>query len=254
MNKFLFKKKFCTRGSIKFPKISKDISNIQRLDKISIFEYFKLIDERNVSLPHQILVKEIIDYIYSSNFNNEFKYTFLNDEKKFKFLLLNIGLIVNRIENSMKEDNLNLKNYFKNLFSYKNPGKKCDYIARIKIIYFLKFLPLKYTCKEILKFFISNNQIKKKYENNHIIEDQLFKKFTKIDFLFMKVRKSFIDDLNKIEDEEDFKEKYIKNFLLKESKTEKDKSKNIINENDCDKLLLYFIAHVRYSYFMIFYF
>jgi hypothetical protein len=250
MKNIFLKKCFCESiTSIKFPRISKDISSLQRLDKISIFEYFKLVEERTVSLPHQILVKELVDYIYSSNFNNEFKYTFLNDEKKFKFLLLNIGLIVNRVENSLKQDNLSFKNYIKSFISFEQAKVSSDYLKRLKIIYFLKFLPLKYTAKEILKFFISKNQIKKKYENNHIIEEEFIKKFTKIDFSFLKIKKNFITDLNKIEDdEENFKEKYIKNFLLMDSnsKNEKDKSNVKINENDCDKILLYFIAHVRY--------
>jgi hypothetical protein len=249
MRNFILIRKFCE--SIKFPKISKDITALQRLDKISIFEYFNFVEERTISLTHQILVKEIVEYIYSNNFTNEFRYTFLNEEKKFKFLLLNIGLVVNRIENSIKEDNLSLKLYIKNLISFHST--KSDYLSRLKIIYYLKFLPLKYNSKDILKYYISKNQIKKKYENNNIIEDEFIKKYTKIDFSFLKIKKNFIADLNNIEDnEEKFKDKYIKNFLLNDSiiiaNNPNEKSKPKINESDCDKLLLYFIAHVIYIF------
>jgi hypothetical protein len=226
---------------IKFPKICKDLSSLQRLDKISIFEYFNVIEERTKLKSQQILLKEIADFLLSHNFNNEFKFTFLNEEKKFKFFLLNIGLISNRVQNSLKEENLNFKNYLKNLLTFNKNNKEYEsYITRLKIIFCLKFLPLKYYCKEILQFYLGNNQIKKKYESNLIVQDEYAKKYTKIDFSFLSLKRQFIKDLDTIEDnEEKFKDKYIKNFLLKDEDTNKLK-----RENDYDKLVLYFIAHV----------
>jgi len=225
--------RFC--DLIKFPKVSKDIISLQRLDKISIFEYFELVEEKKIAKSHDILIKEIADYIYSPVFDNEFKLTLINDEKKFKFFLMNISLIAHRVKKTIEEENLNLLTYLKCLV-YGNNNQNY-YLDRMKIIYFIQFIPLKFFSKENLKFYISKNQISKYYENNNVIEEEFIKKYTKIDFSFLKLKRQFINDLDKIDNEDDFKTKYITNFLLKSND-------NKINENEADKLLLYFIAHV----------
>lgn len=236
MNKYKFGiKRFSEL--FKFSKISKDVISLQRLDKISIFEYFELIEERNIAKPYEFLIKEIADYIYSPVFSNEFKLALINDEKKFKFFLMNISLVAHRVKQTLNEDNINLFTHLKRLV-YGNDNQ--NYLDRIKIIYYVQFLPLKFFSKENLQFYISKNQISKYYENNHIIEEEFIKKYTKIEFSFLKLKRQFINDLDKIEDdEEEFKKKYINNFLLKNND-------NKFNENEADKLLLYFIAHVKY--------
>lgn len=254
-NKFRMLKKFSNLNSVKFPKISKDQRSLMRLDKISIFEYFNITEERKVSLPEEYLVKEIVDYFLSPDFNREFKYTFSNEEKKFKFLILNICLLVSRLEkvvvvdtNNNGEENKNAENsivkVFDNLQNILINSKKK--LHKAKLTFLFKYLPLKFYCKEVVKFYISKNQINSHYTTNFILENEFLKKFNKKDFKFLKIRKQFIDDLttfNKQEDidfEEDkfvekIKEKYIIKFLL-------DGKGNPI---EAEKLALYLIAHVN---------
>jgi hypothetical protein len=226
MNKCIFsfkiiRKSFCE--NFKFPKIKKDLSSLQRLDKISIFEYLKILDERLVATHCEVLAKELVDFIYSKEFTREFKFTFLNEEKKFKFFLMNLALISNRIQSTIKEDNL----------SFIRPK---EFFIRKKIILFFKYLPIKFSILEVLKYYINQYQINSKYENNYIIQDEFLNKYNKLDFSCLRIRKDLVEKFDKIEEDEvAFEEKYISKFLL-------DSSERSI---DSEKILLYFIAHVR---------
>jgi hypothetical protein len=243
MNKVLYKIKinnFCDKFLSKFPKIKKETQTLTRLDKISIFEYFNFVEERKTSKPQEYLIKEIIDYMNSKLFYSEFKYTISDEEKRFIFLIYNISLLLNRFEEIYIIEKKKLN--FKNISNF-------EYLRKLwmikKMIFLFKHVPMKYFCPEILKFYIKENQIIDNY--TYIIENELIKKFHRIDFNLLKYRNQFSRDLNKLiyhENETEgrfnnFKIKYIKKVLLKNENPD-----NILNEKDCDKVMLYFIAHV----------
>ncbi len=232
MNKCIFysrgsPKYFCEL--FKFRKIKKDLTSVQRLDKISIFEYLKIVDERIVAKHIEVISKELVDFLNSKEFNREFKFTFLNDEKKFRFFLMNIALISNRIQNTLKEDNLTLM----------SPK---EFLTRKKIIFLFKHLPLKFSIPEVLKIYVSHDQIKSKYDSNYIIQDEYLKKYYKLDFSCLRTRRELIENFEKIEEDEvSFEEKYICKFLLNSSE----------RTIDSEKILLYFTAHVRILFYSI---
>jgi hypothetical protein len=244
------KKCFC---SYKFQKLSKHIDTIKRLDKINIFEYLDIIEERKTSKPQEFLVKEIADYINSNLFQNEFIFTLSTQDQKFKFLLLNLSLLTNRLRHIYNDErkNLNFSNFssfdFKSFFLIK------------KILFMFQFLPFKFYCQDVMKLYYNRNQIKHKY--NYIVENELLKRFNKKDFVYSKTKRNFIETLNKIENEEELfikiKEKFVRDFLLKDESNTKQKSKNDnqekdsndhMLENDSEKLTLYLIAHVKYIF------
>jgi hypothetical protein len=188
-------------------------SNIARLDKISIFEYFGIIEERKKGKDYEVLLKEIMDYMDSSIFLNEFKYCISTDIKKHKFLFLNLSLLTNRLA----EEKINYQDIE-------------NFTQQQKLIFLFKNLPLYWFCKENVKLYLKQNQINKMYTN--VIEAETIKRFNKLDFSALKTRKAFLKDINNPEND-NFKNKYIKNFL------------EIENDIEIEKLLTYFIAHVK---------
>jgi hypothetical protein len=211
MNKYLVRFNY----SIKyiFTKIPKHPNCLKRLDKISIFEYFQIVEERKNAKLEEIVLKEIVDYINSSLFENEFSNTFANDEKKFKFLLLNLNILSDRIEK--EKISITDRNFF--------------YQKRLYLLY--RYFPLKFSNSNVIKYFILQNQIGGMF--NHIIESEMYKKFNKIDLKNFSFRKTFGKDINL--PEEDFKAK-LKNYFFV---NEKEVDNKII-----EKLYLYVLAHV----------
>jgi len=220
---------------MKFPKISKDLSSLSRLDKISILEYFNLVDERKYARPNEILIKEVIDFMNSYNFEKEFKFTISDENRRIKFLILNIGLLLNRIENVQINGTIyNHLNYFSIL--------KLKFL-RLKLIFCFKYFPMKYHCSEILKYYLRCNQIDSRYKDNYILENEFMKSFNKKDFSFSIMKRLFVKDLDCLESTdnvENFKKIYLIKFLLH------DKESNY-NQIEVDKLYLYFIAHVIFN-------
>jgi hypothetical protein len=246
---YKFKKCFC---SFKFQRILKDIDTIRRLDKINIFEYFDIIEERKTSKPEEYLVKEIADYLNSNLFKNEFKFTISTQEQKFKFLILNLSLLTNRLQHIHNEEKKNLKLSNFSIFDFNS------FLLMKKIIFLFQYIPFKFYCREVIKMYSNKNQIKDKY--NYIVENELLKRFNKKDYLYSKTKRNFLETLDQTENEEEIftkiKEKFVRDFLLKDESSQKSKSKkdkqdkeddgsaHVLN-NDCEKLALFLIAHVN---------
>ena len=126
-------------------------------------------------------MKEIVDYINSSLFENEFRNSFANDEKKFKFLLLNVNLLSDRIE----KERISVTN--------------TKFLIQKRLYLLYRYFPLKFSNSNVIKYFISQNQIGGMF--NHIIESELYKKFNKIDLKNFSFRKTFGKDINLSEEE-----------------------------------------------------
>ena len=86
-----------------FQKIEKNENVLRRYSKISVFEYFGLIDERKTPRPQEILVNELYRYINSDYVENEFKYLINDKDTKFKFLIYHISMLVLRLEQIKSE-------------------------------------------------------------------------------------------------------------------------------------------------------
>jgi len=246
---YKYNKCFC---SFKFQRITKDIDTKRRLDKINIFEYFEIIEERKTSKPEEYLVKEITDYINSNTFKNEFKFTISTQEQKFKFLILNLTLLTNRLQHIHKEEKKNFK-----LSNFSNFDFN-SFLLMKKLMFLFKYIPFKFYCQEVIKTYLNKNQIKDKY--NYIVENELLKRFNKQDYLYLKTKRNFLETLNQTENEEELfnkiKEKFVKDFLLKDQSSQKPKSKIVQQEkedganahvinNESEKLTLFLIAHVK---------
>ena len=81
-----------------FQKIEKNESVLRRHTKISIFEYFGIVEERKTPKPQEILINELYRYINSDYIDREFKYLINDKDTKFKFFLFHISLLVYRLE------------------------------------------------------------------------------------------------------------------------------------------------------------
>ena len=77
MNKYITCFNFTIRNI--FTKTPKSEKCLKLLDKISIFEYFDVFEERKKARLEESLVKEITEYINSNTFESEFKNSFAND-------------------------------------------------------------------------------------------------------------------------------------------------------------------------------
>jgi len=89
--------KFKFSNKIKIKLTQKDPIIRTRLDKINIFEYLDMTETRQEAKPHEILLREIINFMDTSYFQEEFRFTLANQEQKFKFLLLNCCLLSSRL-------------------------------------------------------------------------------------------------------------------------------------------------------------
>jgi hypothetical protein len=219
-------KKLYFSNKIIFTKAQKSHTSLERLDKISIFEYFGIVEERKTGRKGQILIKEIIDYMTTQTFTNEFKYSISNDTKKHKFLFLNFWLLGNRLTNE-KVKITNFENYLE-----------------VKLLTFLfKYSPLFLFCKDVIRYYIRQEQIAKLY--NYIIENEMMKQFNKLDFQSLKTRREFIKDLNKLEQNDEnsnddqiikkIENKYIREYM------------GIENQFEVDKITTYILAHVKFT-------
>jgi hypothetical protein len=211
MNKYITRFNYSIKNI--FTKTPKNQKCLKRLDKISIFEYFNIVEERKNAKMQEILVKEIADYINSDIFENEFRHSLSNDAKKFKFLLLNVNLLCLRLD------------------SEKIQITDSNFLIQKKLLLYYRYLPLKISNSDVIRNFITQNQIEGIY--NHIIESEMFKKFTKIDLKNLNFRSNFMKDIQS--PEEEFK-KNLKQFFFPDEKEVDD----VI-----EKLYTYIIAHVN---------
>ena len=86
---------FCDKVKMKLTQKSPDIR--ARIDKLNIFEYMNITVTRTEAKTHEVLTREIINFMETSYFQDEFRFTLSNQEQKFKFLLLNCCLISARL-------------------------------------------------------------------------------------------------------------------------------------------------------------
>jgi len=278
----LFKKTFCERihPSFKFSSIKKEDYCVVKKEKMSIIEYFNIIPRKKTSSPEHAILKELILYVNSDNFKKEFKYSLSNENRVFKFYLLNVSLINNRIE-EIKRDYLN------ELFNSKKYSNILNKIFSINLhqvflsnICF-KFFPLHYIYEGFYNEYTKKYILKDAFQE--VFKEKFYRKMKMIDIKYLRYRVSFSKDLNdlnleiqnyfeeeqhiekKFEDllkenssfkkkYENFLKKYFINFIFEINTLDKSKSKTkgenkldelSIYEKDIDKLFTYFLAHVK---------
>lgn len=274
---------FCNQinSNFKFSSIKKDNYCIERKEKISILEYFNIIPERNHSNQQQSLLKELILYVNSDNFQREFKYSLSNENRIFKFYLLNISLLSHRIDEVKSEifcDFAATKK--KNIFN--NFNKNIFHLLLLN--YSLRFFPLHFIYDEFYNEYAKKYLIKDSFQE--VFTEKFFKKMKMLDIKYLRYRGLFAKELNvlntqieafydkesnhdkKFEDllkeNEAFKKKYelflkkyFINFIFEvksqdkaKQKAKGDKENNKLDElqiyaKDVDKLFTYFLAHVN---------
>jgi hypothetical protein len=82
-----------------FQQIRKDPESAIRRSKLSIIEYFGLVDERGTAKQHEILVNELYNYMNSKYIDKEFKYLINDKETLFKFFIFHLSLLTYRLRN-----------------------------------------------------------------------------------------------------------------------------------------------------------
>ncbi len=270
---------FCEKlqSNFKFSSIKKENYCIEKQEKLSILEYFNIIPRNKYSNPQQSLLKEIILFVNSDNFQKEFKYSLTNENRIFKFYILNVSLLSHRIE-EVKKDSLFQINYFKikNFVKYFTK----DTIDIFLINIYFKYFPLHFVYENFYNEYSKNYILKESFQE--IFTEKFFKKMKKLDIKYLRYRTLFSLELNKLnrhieeyfhdeknidkkfedllKEDEDFNKKYDSflkkyfiGFIFEINLKEKDKSKNkninfrdevSIYSKDVDKLFTYFLAHV----------
>ena len=267
---------FCDRvhPSFRFSTIKKDNYCTERQEKMSILEYLNIIPHKKNSTEQQSLLKELILYVNSDTFQREFKYSLSNENRIFKFYLLNLSLLAYRIDEVKREifsDFLaSLKNYFyKNIFQI------------LSLNFSFKFLPLHFIYEEFYKEYSKKYLIKDSFQE--VFTEKFFKKMKMLDIKYLRYRGSFAKELNQLNAEielffqkeinaekkfEDmlkenenfskkydaFLRKYFISFVFEIKPQDKSKAKGkgldelAVYAKDVDKLFTYFLAHVRLFY------
>jgi len=273
---------FCERvhPSFKFSAVKKDNYSMERQEKMSILEYFNIIPQKKNLNQQQSLLKELILYINSDTFHREFKYSLSNENRVFKFYLLNISLLAYRFDEVKREIFSDFIESKKTNF-FKMYNKSLLHVLMLNFCF--KFLPLHFFYEDFYTEYAKKYLIKDSFQE--VFTEKFFKKMKMLDIKYLRYRGLFAKELNllnaeieaffreennddkKFEDllkeNENFKKKYesfIKkyffNFVFEIKTQEKskakidDKDKKLdelaIYSKDLDKLFTYFLAHVCY--------
>lgn len=204
----------------------KDTEVLYRIDKLNIFEYFRMYKRRINARPLDCLLKELTLYFQSSEFDDEFKRILNTDLKKFRFYNLHLSLLSERLKNISR------------IADWKTA-------IRIKLLCFkLDHCFIKFYSEEALCYYIHKEY--KIADDDFLLENELISLLSKDQVGFFKVRKNFVNFLSnylllemKINEEGDkFKGIVLKKYLLP--------SEDKMIEFTCDKLRTYFIAHSNY--------
>lgn len=213
----------------KFSPIMKDKYCYKRDSKITILEYFNIKERQLYSKPDAAILKEILEFINSEKFSKEFKYSLSNENRIFKFYLLNLSLINNRI-GELGHKLLKLNNYqnqsnkinSKNLISLlSNKNRLLEYYNIFKLRLKFNYFPLHYIYDNFYKEYTKKYFLKNSF--NEVFEEKFFKKLKLLDIKYLKYRDSFAKDLNSIDEE-------IEAFFHNEMNHDKS-FKDLVSEN-----------------------
>ncbi len=268
--------------SFRFSTVKKDNYCIERHEKISILEYLSVVPYKNHSNKQQSLLKELIQYVNSETFTREFKYSLSNQNRIFKFYLLNVSLLAHRTEEVrqifMSDFSQSAKKNFLEIFKNQSKMHFFDFLS---LNFSFKFLPLHFIYEEFYSEYAQKHLIKGSFQE--VFTEKFFKKMKMLDIKYLRYRGSFSKELNKLNSEieaffqedcnaekkfedllkenETFKNKYnaflrkyFISFLFELKPQEKAKAKATgsdrkldeldIYAKDVDKLFTYFSAHV----------
>lgn len=168
-----------------FTKIEKCSTTKERIDKLNIFEYIKLIKPRQSARKEDMLLKEIINYFDSSLYYNEFNTILSTDLQKFKFFLLHISLLSNRFS-----------------YAYKEASNKLDYKEKMilkKTNYNLNSVIIAKYSEEIVKHYIKMNfHLNYNSPSTLLIEQELYDILVKEQINHKAIKTSFLNIMNKI--------------------------------------------------------
>lgn len=218
---------FCDKvhPSFRFSLVRKDNYCLERQEKMSILEYLNVIPQKKFSTQQQSLLKELILFVNSETFQREFKYSLSNENRIFKFYLLNVSLLAHRAEEFQSEFNYSseffatkkkkkfLENFFKNFKNFVN-------IFSLNFSY--KFLPLHFIYEEFYREYVKRHLIKDSFQE--VFTEKYFKKMKMLDIKYLRYRAGFANELNQLNDE-------IEAFFLEECNSEK-KFEDLLKENE----------------------
>ena len=255
----------------KFASTKKEKFCLERQGKISILEYFDIIEKRTYAKSEEALLKELILYLNSENFSKEFKYSLSNENRIFKFFILNLSLINHRLMELRNEK-------FKQNFKENKPFLKINFLEFFQILklrLMFNYFPLNYIYDEFYNHYAKKYILKDTFKEFFL--EKFLKKFKMLDLKYLKFRDSFSKELNNLDfkielfinDErnnqkniddllredkvfnekyENFLKKYFLHFIfdtkIKNSISENKNDDYLLYINDVNKLFTYFTAHV----------
>jgi len=230
---------FCDRVHARFifSAVKKDNYCAERQEKISILEYFKIIPCKKQSTQQQMLLKELILYINSDSFQKEFKYSLSNENRVFKFYLLNLSLLAYRAE-EVKSKVLDEFLEYKKKNIFKPYNKSLLYVLSLSFSF--KYLPLHFIYEDFYKEYAKKYLIRDSFQE--VFTEKFFKKMKMLDIKYLRHREAFAKELNQLDLE-------IEAYYLVEGNAEK-KFDNMVQENETFKkkyenfLRKYFISFI----------
>lgn len=189
-------------------KVPRKTQFFRRLDKLSLLEYLGVQNKRQSCKPIESVGLELINYMQSSSFNDEFAYSLSNQDSKFLFFLVNLRLVV-----ELGKSKANLLKGAMNRLQWSQYS-----------------LPISFWGLDLVTEFARVDQIEEHY--NYLIEQEEVNRLIKLEGSSMKRFKALITD---VKEQKESSKTVDKLFFGSTERTE-----------ESEKLYLFFKAHYNY--------